>query len=99
MGLMHDEGSYGACGAGEDMRKLAADTDMYSASDLKALCHEAAMGPLREHGGSIATVRASRLRPVMMQDFAAAVQVIRPSVTRQQVQQLEAWSQGFGVGS
>lgn len=81
------------------MRQLAADTNLYSASDLKALCHEAAMGPLREHGGSIATVRASRLRPVMMKDFSAAVKVIRPSVTPQQVQQLESWSQGFGVAS
>eukprot|EP00892_Ulva_mutabilis_P001837 jgi/Ulvmu1/11654/UM008_0058.1 len=81
----------------EEMRQVAAATELFSASDLKALCHEAAMGPLREHGGSLATVNASRLRHVALQDFTAALVAIRPSVTAAQVRQLEEWSRGFGV--
>lgn len=85
----------GTAATGEEMKRLAAQTDLFSASDLKALCHEAAMGPLREHSGTLATVKASRLRPVAAKDFSAALSAIRPSVTAAQVRQLEDWSRGF----
>jgi SpoVK/Ycf46/Vps4 family AAA+-type ATPase len=86
------------CGAvGEHLTQLAARTELYSASDLKALCHEAAMGPIREQGSNLASVSAARLRPVQLKDMAAALNVIRASVTPAQVNAVKSWAQGSGA--
>ena len=69
---------------------------MYSASDLKALCHEAAMGPIREQGSNLASVSAARLRPVQLKDFAAALSIIRATATAAQVSAVKSWAHGSG---
>lgn len=79
------------------MAWLAAHTEGYSGSDLRALCHEAAMGPIRDLGPAIERVAASTLRPVALQDFQAALEAVRPSVGAGQVQELEAWAHKFGA--
>jgi len=50
-------------------------TTNYSASDLTALCREAALGPVRELGAAIANISVDRIRPVKISDFADALQV------------------------
>jgi SpoVK/Ycf46/Vps4 family AAA+-type ATPase len=79
-----------------DLLALAKRTELYSASDLKALSHEAAMAPLREAGAAIATIPEHRLRPLSMQDFSAALNVIRPSVQAGQVEDLKRWTLEHG---
>lgn len=76
---------------------LAANTEMYSGSDLRALCHEAAMGPIREHGLNIEKVLASALRPVQKRDFEAALGIIRPSVSAEQIESFEQWTRDYGT--
>jgi hypothetical protein len=85
-----------AC-AEHDMAWLVAQTDRYSGSDLRALCHEAAMGPVREHGARIANVPVSALRPVQQKDFVTALGTIKPSVNTQQMAGIEAWANEFGT--
>jgi SpoVK/Ycf46/Vps4 family AAA+-type ATPase len=80
-----------------DMGWLAAQTERYSGSDLRALCHEAAMGAIREHGAKIASIKASALRPVQRRDFEAALQVIRPSVSAEQAAELDEWARKHGT--
>ena len=54
------------------------------------------MGPIREQGSNLASVSAARLRPVQLKDFAAALNVIRATVTAAQVSAVKSWAQGSG---
>jgi hypothetical protein len=58
-----------------DLAQVVAATSGYSASDLTALCREAALGPVRELGAAIASVSLDRIRPLRLDDFADALQV------------------------
>lgn len=58
-----------------DMSRIVSSTSGYSASDLTALCREAALGPVRELGAAIANVSVDSIRPVRLSDFADALQV------------------------
>ncbi|KAL4188107.1 hypothetical protein AMTRI_Chr09g22250 [Amborella trichopoda] len=80
----------------DDLEKLVMETDGYSGSDLQALCEEAAMMPIRELGPNILTVNASRVRPLRFEDFQRAMTVIRPSLIKSKLQELEQWNAEFG---
>eukprot|EP00249_Psilotum_nudum_P012684 c23918_g1_i2 orf=1-1029(-) len=74
---------------GMDIERVAIDSEGYSGSDLHALCQEAAMMPIRELGSRVNTVSAEQVRPLTYTDFKQAMGVIRPSVSRDQLQQFE----------
>lgn len=59
----------------QDVAQVVGSTAGYSASDLTALCREAALGPVRDLGPAIADVSLDRIRPVRLGDFANALQV------------------------
>ncbi|KAF8058342.1 spast [Scenedesmus sp. PABB004] len=81
-----------------DLARVVASTEGYSASDLTALCREAALGPVRELGPSaLARVSLDRIRPVGLPDFADALGVIRPSLSREQLQAFESFTREFGA--
>lgn len=69
----------------------------YSASDLTALCKEAAMLPLRELGPAISSVPADRVRPLQLSDFDAALKVIRPSMNPKMAARYEEFTQEYGT--
>jgi len=81
----------------QDVGKIVRATDGYSASDLTALCREAALGPVRELGAAIASVRADRIRGIRLADFSDALQVIRPSLGRDQLKAFEEFTREFGA--
>ncbi|KAK6920237.1 AAA ATPase, AAA+ lid domain [Dillenia turbinata] len=81
---------------GGDIERLVKETEGYSGSDLKALCEEAAMMPIRELGANILTVKANQVRPLRYEDFQKAMTVIRPSLHRSKWEELEQWNQEFG---
>lgn len=81
---------------GTDLEKLVNETDGYSGSDLRALCEEAAMMPIRELGSRVSTVKANQVRPLKYFDFKEAMKVIRPSVSKNKLQELECWNEEFG---
>ncbi|TPP47753.1 ATPase associated with various cellular activities (AAA) family protein [Leishmania donovani] len=64
-----------------DLDSLVRSTDGYSGADLKQLCREAAMGPLREMSVmQLSAVAAADLRPVQRKDFRQALKRLKPSV-------------------
>ena len=84
------------CEVSEDELKwLVQATEKYSGSDLKALCHEAALGPLRGLGHEIANIHADEVRPIDIADFEEAISVVRPSFSS--TQRYREWTQKFGA--
>ena len=45
----------------------------------------------------VSTVSADRVRPFTLQDFQAAMQAIRPSVSRRQLAAFEEWTKEYGT--
>ncbi|KAJ4775240.1 Spastin [Rhynchospora pubera] len=83
--------------SGCDLDILVAETDGYSGSDMRALCEEAAMMPIRELGPhNILTIKANQLRPLKYEDFKKAMLVIRPSLQKSRWEELEKWNEEFG---
>ncbi|GBF97655.1 spastin [Raphidocelis subcapitata] len=93
--LLGREAAAGLSGA--DVARVVRATDGYSASDLTALCREAALGPVRELGPAIASVRADRIRPIRLSDFSNALTVIRPSLSREQLRAFEEFTRDYGT--
>ncbi|KXZ44001.1 hypothetical protein GPECTOR_75g724 [Gonium pectorale] len=81
-----------------ELSQLVAATAGYSASDLAALCKEAAMAPLRElRPDRLVAVPASELRPLAARDFAAALGVVRPSVAAGSLRGYEDFTREYGT--
>eukprot|EP00301_Raphidiophrys_heterophryoidea_P009255 c1361_g1_i1.p1 GENE.c1361_g1_i1~~c1361_g1_i1.p1 ORF type:complete len:545 (-),score=141.14 c1361_g1_i1:244-1830(-) len=81
----------------QELVQLVATTQGYSGSDIKALCSEAAMGPVRNAGANLLNVDVESLRPIRFEDFSAALQIIRPSVKPTDLKRFEQWSDQFGT--
>ncbi|TPX38797.1 hypothetical protein SeMB42_g06561, partial [Synchytrium endobioticum] len=80
-----------------DIMKIVTWTDGYSASDITALAREASLGPIRSLGEKIVSTPADQIRPMLAKDFGEAIQVIRPSVSRESLAKLESWNREYGV--
>ncbi|EFJ46695.1 hypothetical protein VOLCADRAFT_62257, partial [Volvox carteri f. nagariensis] len=81
-----------------DVVGLVRSTEGYSASDLAALCKEAAMAPLRELAPEkLACVAASALRPMGRPDFEASLRVVRPSVDAASLRVYEDFTRAYGT--
>jgi len=77
---------------------IIALTEGYSASDLTAVCQEAAMGPIRElDASSLRTVKAEDVRGISEHDFLTSLSVVRPSVSHDNISRFVDWSEQFGV--
>lgn len=76
--------------------EIARLTEGYSGADLKSLCREAAMGPLRDAKGKLGDIAANDIRPVLLKDFVTAVKRIKPSVGAQELQRYVKWNDQFG---
>ncbi|KAG5504569.1 hypothetical protein JIQ42_06405 [Leishmania sp. Namibia] len=80
-----------------DLDSLVRSTDGYSGADLKQLCREAAMGPLREMSVvELSAVAAADLRPVQRTDFRQALKRLKPSVGPAEVRRYVEWNKLFG---
>ncbi|KAH7291989.1 hypothetical protein KP509_29G045400 [Ceratopteris richardii] len=79
-----------------DLEDIAQLTDGYSGSDIRALCQEAAMIPIRELGSRVNTVKADQVRSLKYTDFEQAMRSIRPSISKSQLQHFERWNESFG---
>ena len=68
----------------------------FSGSDITALAKDAAMGPLRSLGEALLFMSTDEIRPIQFEDFEASLANIRPSVSKQGLQEFEDWAKEFG---
>ena len=68
----------------------------FSGSDITALAKDAAMGPLRSLGEALLYMSTDEIRPIQFEDFEASLVNIRPSVSKQGLQEFEDWAKEFG---
>ena len=86
--------------AGVSYESIAAATDGYSGSDLKLVCKEAAMRPLRRLFAQLgdrpteAVVQAAVPGPVGEEDVHSALRGVKPTVAARE--KYEQWSDEFG---
>jgi len=81
-----------------DLSKIVGLTEGYSASDLTAVCQEAAMGPIRELGpAALRTVKEEDVRKVSVVDFISSLRTIRPSVSPDSLHAFTKWADSFGT--
>ena len=76
--------------------KLALATDGFSGADLKALCVEAAMGPLRGLGARALQVDANDLPPIAYKHFRQALRGMNPSVSPADLEVYVEWTKTYG---
>ncbi|CAK1552635.1 unnamed protein product [Leptosia nina] len=83
----------------DHIMEVAQLTEGYSGADMKSLCSEAAMGPIRAVPISqIVTIDKKQVRPVTKNDFKIALQRVRPSVSQDDLGQFVKWDKIYGQG-
>ncbi|KAI6186461.1 AAA domain-containing protein [Aphelenchoides besseyi] len=91
--LMHDIDE-------ESMRKLADKTEGFSGADMRQLCCEAAMGPIREIDDmstvDIETVKEEDIRPISFSDFEDALCSVKRTVLQSELDGYMEWDEQFG---
>eukprot|EP00742_Colponemidia_sp_Colp-10_P005658 GILJ01006048.1.p1 GENE.GILJ01006048.1~~GILJ01006048.1.p1 ORF type:complete len:674 (+),score=92.32 GILJ01006048.1:1592-3613(+) len=79
----------------EQLEDICARSHGYSGADMKALCTEAALGPLRSIG-DIRNVAAESVPPISYEDFLHAFQQVRASVSQKDLHFYTEWNSQFG---
>lgn len=96
------------------VRKIAVSTNGFSGADLRSLCAEAAMGPVRELLGQVGqglgmsldmkTVEKDgqediAVKPIMYSHFRRALKGTRPSVAESDLGAYTEWNEKYGSGN
>jgi len=94
-------------GSDVDFVSLAAQTDGYSGADIKLICRDASMNPMRRLVDGLSPMELVRLRdegklspgalPVTMSDFQSALANVSPSVSTSDTQRYMDWAREFGA--
>lgn len=79
----------------ENKTFIAESTKGYSGADVRALCTEAAMGPIR-NCADIRTMDANSVRPINSDDFKEALRGVRSSVAAKDLAFYKEWNEEFG---
>jgi SpoVK/Ycf46/Vps4 family AAA+-type ATPase len=78
-----------------DLNEILRVTKGYSGSDLMGVCREAAMMPIRSIE-DILSISLENIRDVCLEDFKAALELVKPSVSEKNIGQYVQWNQDFG---
>ena len=80
----------------EEITKLSQDTHGFSGADLKALCTDAALGPLRKLGTKALTVDANDIPPISYKHFRKSLRGMNPSVAESDLDAYIEWNNTYG---
>jgi SpoVK/Ycf46/Vps4 family AAA+-type ATPase len=84
----------------EQISNLVDRTKGYSGADIKSLCTEAAMGPLRELArncrGQMESISASEVPSIKVHHFESALKTVQPSVSTGDLKRYLDWNTLFG---
>jgi SpoVK/Ycf46/Vps4 family AAA+-type ATPase len=83
------------CLSEEDIHIISQKCDGYSGSDIKALCQEAALIPLRTIT-DISTIDIENVRPINLHDFEEAIKHVKASVSIEDLKIYSEWNKTFG---
>lgn len=86
----------------QQLEQIARKADGFSGADMKVLCHEASMGPIRSMATAsfdMVNLNENDVRPVSYEDFCIALMNVRASVSQSDLQQYVEWNQKYGSGS
>ena len=79
---------------------LVPKTDGFSGADMRNLCQEAAMGPMRDVGSKLfaagGAIDESQIPPISLKHFDAALAVTAATVAQADLEQYEQWNATFG---
>lgn len=84
----------------EQILEIGRTTDGFSGADLKVLCQEASMGPIRSIPlDQINMIDVNDMRALNYSDFQVALQRVRASVSSNDLQHYIEWDQTYGSGA
>lgn len=73
-------------------------TDGYSGADMRQLCHEASMGPIREISlDDMQRISLADVRAVNFKDLSVALERVRSSVSPDDLELYVKWDEQFGA--
>ncbi|CAG9769309.1 unnamed protein product [Ceutorhynchus assimilis] len=82
-----------------DFSSIAKSSDGYSGADIKNLCSEAALGPIRSiNFDDIENIQAADVRKLAMTDFETSLKRVRPSVSQADLVNYIKWNDTYGSG-
>lgn len=84
----------------EDINELVKKTQGYSGADIRSICTEAAMGPVREvcaSGTNLARLDAANMPSISKHHFDDALDTVAPSVSEADLQRYIDWNGTFGT--
>lgn len=84
----------------EEIDGLVNQTDGFSGADVRSLCTEAAMGPIREiaikFSGNLQSIQSADVPPITVQHFQAAFSSVKPTVSQGDLQRYIDWNNSYG---
>ncbi len=84
----------------DDIEELTINTDGYSGADIRNLCTEAAMGPIRQLAqsskGILSAITADDIPPVIFSHFQTALETVTPSVSQADLRRYLDWNAMYG---
>lgn len=84
----------------EQLLEIGKLTVGFSGADMKTLCHEASMGPIRCISyGDMQNIQPSDVRPVSFDDFTVALTRVRASVSADDLMVYEKFDRTYGSGA
>ncbi|CAF3337609.1 unnamed protein product [Rotaria socialis] len=78
-----------------DMAHICTLADGFSGADMHSLCHDAALGPIRDIH-DIELLSSEEVRGISVEDFLKSLKAIRPSVSESDLKQYEDWNKTYG---
>lgn len=79
-----------------ELSKLGVETSGYSGADLKALCTDAALGPIRQLGVRALEIKAEDVPPICYRHFKHALRSMNPSVAQSDLDIYIEWNATYG---